>query len=120
MEGGRGGRPAVLAIALRYPLVIVYTHLFRIDSLLMDENNPTRRGFYGAVINGLNGIIGAALGIVAVPYLLLPIRHRTSAGWTEATDLARLPASGGPAEVTFERVPKDTCVVSPGTAGASS
>ena len=85
----------------------MYTHLVRTETLLMDENNTTRRGFYGAVINGLNGIIGAALTVVAVPYLLFPKRHRTSAGWTEATDLTKLP-QGTPAEIIFDRVRKDS------------
>ena len=84
----------------------------------MDENNTTRRGFYSAVINGLNGIIGLALGLVAVPYLLFPKRHRTSAGWTEATDIAKLPPSGSPAEVIFERVRKDSWRVSTEKASA--
>ena len=99
-------------------LMIVYTRLIGIDPLLMDENTSTRRGFYSVVINGLNGIIGAALGLVAVPYLLFPKRHRTSTGWTEATDIAKLPASGSPAEVIFERVRKDSWRVSTEKASA--
>ena len=97
---------------------IVYTHVVRTDTFPMDENTSTRRGFYSAVINGLNGVIGAALAVVAVPYLLFPKRHRTSAGWTEATDIAKLPASGSPAEVIFERVRKDSWRVSTERASA--
>ena len=83
----------------------------------MDENTSTRRGFYSAVINGINGIIGVALGVVAVPYLLFPKRHKTSAGWTPATDLERL-TEGTPAEIIFERVRKDSWRVSTEKASA--
>jgi menaquinol-cytochrome c reductase iron-sulfur subunit len=83
----------------------------------MDENNSTRRGFYAAVINGINGIIGVALGVVAVPYLLFPRRHQISAGWTAAADLDKLP-QGTPAEVIFERVRKDSWRVSTEKASA--
>ena len=83
----------------------------------MDENNSTRRGFYAVVINGINGLIGAALGAVAIPYLLFPRRHNVAAGWTEATDLAKLP-QGTPAEIIFERVRKDSWRVSTEKASA--
>lgn len=73
----------------------------------MDENTSTRRGFYAAAINALNGIIGIAVAVVAIPYLLFPRRHPVTAGWTAATDVDKLP-QGTPAEVIFERVRKDS------------
>lgn len=73
------------------------------------ENNPetSRRGFYSIVINGINALLGVTLGVVAIPYLLFPRKHKVSAGWTEATELAKLP-DGKPAEVIFDRVRKDS------------
>ena len=78
----------------------------------MDNNpTPTRRNFYSTIINGLNGLLGAALGGVAAAYLILPRKHKVSAGWTEATDLSKL-QEGKPAEVIFDRVRKDSWRVS--------
>jgi menaquinol-cytochrome c reductase iron-sulfur subunit len=78
---------------------------------MMEDNNSTRRGFYSTVINALNGILAVALGGVAMTYLLLPRRHKVSAGWTEATDISKL-KDGTPAEVIFDRVRKDSWRVS--------
>jgi menaquinol-cytochrome c reductase iron-sulfur subunit len=83
----------------------------------MEDTNPTRRSFYAVVINGLNGILGAAFGGVALSYLLLPRRHKVVAGWTEAAELAKLP-DGKPAEIIFDRVRKDSWRVSTEKASA--
>lgn len=73
----------------------------------MTENpSPTRRRFYVAVIYGLNSLIGLALGIPALVYLLFPPAVKKGEEWTEATDLNKLPLNA-PEEVVFRRNRKD-------------
>src|SRR5260370_33237072 len=62
----------------------------------------TRRRFYIAVIYGLQSLIGLALGIPALIYLLFPPSVKKGEEWTEATDLSKLPLNT-PEEVVFPR-----------------
>jgi menaquinol-cytochrome c reductase iron-sulfur subunit len=66
------------------------------------ELPPTRRNFYILFINGIMGLIGAALAIPAAIYLLFPPKARKAAEWVETADLASLTA-GKPTEISFQR-----------------
>jgi menaquinol-cytochrome c reductase iron-sulfur subunit len=70
------------------------------------EQNGSRRRFHLGVIYTLMGSIGAALGIPAAGYLLVPGPRKKKDNWVEVTDLARLP-EGRPEEIVFRRIRKD-------------
>jgi menaquinol-cytochrome c reductase iron-sulfur subunit len=72
------------------------------DSVNQQPENPTRRRFYEAVIVGTQAIIGAALAIPAVAYLLGPTKAHRESDMIEATDIATLTA-GVPVEVSFRK-----------------
>src|SRR5512142_2027969 len=63
---------------------------------------PTRRRFYEVVIAGVQAIIGAALAIPAIGYLLGPTKTKKEADWVEATDISTL-APKTPVEVSFRK-----------------
>ena len=69
---------------------------------LAAELPPTRRNFYILFINGVMGLIGLALAIPAVIYLLFPPKARKAADWIQTVDLSSLPA-GKPTEISFQR-----------------
>jgi quinol---cytochrome c reductase iron-sulfur subunit, bacillus type len=62
----------------------------------------TRRRFFIGAIYGLWTAIGAAFGLPALAYLLLPPKARKEDEWVEAGDIARL-APGSPVELAFRR-----------------
>lgn len=62
----------------------------------------TRRRFYEVVIFGAQAIIGAALAIPAIAYLLVPTKRRREAGWIEAVDVTTLTPKV-PVEVSFRQ-----------------
>ena len=62
----------------------------------------TRRRFYEPVIVALQAIIGAALAIPTVAYLLGPTKSHRESDWTEVTDLGTL-APKTPVEVSFRK-----------------
>lgn len=62
----------------------------------------TRRKFYEAVIFGAQALIGAALAIPAVAYLLGPTKHKREADWIDAVDVTTL-APKSPVEVSFRQ-----------------
>jgi menaquinol-cytochrome c reductase iron-sulfur subunit len=64
--------------------------------------NPTRRRFYEAVIVGVQAIIGAALAIPAVAYLLGTSKPRRGPDWIEIADVGTL-APNTPVEVSFRK-----------------
>ena len=68
----------------------------------MTPHSPTRRAFHQRVIYGLMSLIGAALGVPALAYLLVPSRRAEDTTWSEAGDLNALPV-GEPAEVVIYR-----------------
>jgi menaquinol-cytochrome c reductase iron-sulfur subunit len=70
------------------------------------EKDESRRGFLTATIYSLMGAIGAALGIPAFGYLLLPPRGRRKDSWIEAADVSKLVVNQ-PEQVIFQRVRKD-------------
>lgn len=61
---------------------------------------PTRRRFYEIVIVGVQAIIGAALAIPAVAYLLGTAKTRRTEDWVEITDTGAL-SPDTPVEVSF-------------------
>jgi menaquinol-cytochrome c reductase iron-sulfur subunit len=62
----------------------------------------SRRRFYETVIVGVQAIIGAALAIPAVAYLLGPTKTHREDEWIEATDIGTL-APKTPVEVSFRK-----------------
>jgi menaquinol-cytochrome c reductase iron-sulfur subunit len=62
----------------------------------------TRRKFYEAVIFGTQAVIGAALAIPAIAYLLAPSKRRRESDWIEAVDVSTLTAKS-PVEVSFRQ-----------------
>ncbi len=70
------------------------------------EPTPGRRTFFVAWIYGLWSLIGAALGLPAAVYLLVPPRSRAKEEWTDLGDLAQFPVRA-PEEVVFRRNRKD-------------
>ncbi len=66
------------------------------------SEEPTRRRFYEAVIVGVQAVIGMALAIPAVAYLLGPTKQHREGDWIEATDIGTL-APKTPVEVSFRK-----------------
>jgi hypothetical protein len=56
----------------------------------MDNQDTTRRTFYGVVINGLMGLITAALAVPAAAYLLLKPKSNAKSQWVDAAELSAL------------------------------
>lgn len=67
-----------------------------------EDVSPTRRTFYILLINGIMGVIGAALAIPAAVYLLFPPQARKASTWVKTADLSTIPA-GKPTEISFQR-----------------
>jgi menaquinol-cytochrome c reductase iron-sulfur subunit len=72
----------------------------------MDNQDTTRRTFYGVVINGLMGIITAAIAAPAAVYLFLKPKSEQKSSWVNAGDLSAL-RIGKPEEVTYHRTRVD-------------
>jgi menaquinol-cytochrome c reductase iron-sulfur subunit len=70
------------------------------------EPPPSRRTFFVAWIYGLWSLMGAALGLPAAVYLLVPPRSRDKEEWTDVGELAQFPMRA-PEEVVFRRNRKD-------------
>ena len=70
------------------------------------EQASSRRGFHLGAIYTLMGAIGAALGIPAAGYLMVPGPSKKKEEWVEVVDLAKLP-DGRPEEIVFRRNRKD-------------
>ncbi len=71
-------------------------------SVKEQTQEPTRRTFYEAVIVGVQAIIGVALAIPAVAYLLGPTKQHRESDWIDATDIGNL-APKAPVEVSFRK-----------------
>jgi len=67
---------------------------------------PSRRKFYILLINGIMGLIGAALAVPAAIYLLFPPKVRKGSQWVKTADLSTIPA-GKPTEISFQRTRAD-------------
>jgi menaquinol-cytochrome c reductase iron-sulfur subunit len=70
------------------------------------SHEEPRRGFLVASINGLMGLITAALALPTAGYLLGGSKTKRPADWVAAGDLAKLEANV-PEQVVFERVRRD-------------
>jgi menaquinol-cytochrome c reductase iron-sulfur subunit len=70
------------------------------------SEKPTRRRFYEAVIVGVQAVIGAALAVPAVAYLLGPTKARKEDDMIEATDISTL-VPNTPVEVSFRKTRTD-------------
>jgi len=77
-------------------------HWHMLSSTAMSQQEPTRRKFYEAVIFGVQAVIGAALAIPAIAYLLGPTKAQKQSDWIEAGDISTL-APKTPIEVSFRK-----------------
>lgn len=68
----------------------------------METQETTRRGFYVAAIQGLGALIGAALAIPAVVYLLFKPKLQDEGQWIDVAEVNQL-QRGKPEEVVFRR-----------------
>lgn len=68
----------------------------------METPTTSRRGFYSVFINGLMGLITAALAVPAAAYLLIKPKSKKGSEWVDAADVNALPV-GQPQEVVFRR-----------------
>jgi menaquinol-cytochrome c reductase iron-sulfur subunit len=68
----------------------------------MDNQETTRRSFYSAVIAGLSTLMGAALAIPAVVYLLFKPQSGRKSQFVDVADVNTLQI-GKPEEVVFHR-----------------
>jgi menaquinol-cytochrome c reductase iron-sulfur subunit len=73
----------------------------------MENCQPTteslpRRKFYAAAIYVLNALMGIAVAIPAIAYLLVPGRKRQQDQWVEAGDIATL-VPNSPVEMSFRK-----------------
>jgi len=68
----------------------------------MKTEQTTRRGFYGAAIQGLGALIGAALAIPAAVYLLFKPKLQNEGQWIDVADLTQLQPKK-PEEVVYRR-----------------
>jgi len=72
----------------------------------MENEVTTRRTFYGVVINGLMGLITAAIALPAAAYLLVKPSSNKKSQWIDAADVTQL-KPGQPQEVTYRRTRVD-------------
>jgi menaquinol-cytochrome c reductase iron-sulfur subunit len=75
-------------------------------SAMTSTQPTTRRRFYEAVIVGAQAVIGVALAVPAVLYLLAPPKPRRGSDWIEATDITSLNPKS-PVEVSFRQTRVD-------------
>src|SRR5689334_6425189 len=67
---------------------------------------PTRRGFHLAIMNALGALVGIAIAVPSLVYLLFPSRSRAASPWIDAGDIANLP-DNTPVEMSFPRTHVD-------------
>jgi menaquinol-cytochrome c reductase iron-sulfur subunit len=72
-----------------------------IQETIPPETMP-RRAFHLAVIYVLGALIGVALAIPTILYLLVPPRSRKPTGWVDAGDISQL-TPGTPVEMSFQQ-----------------
>ena len=68
----------------------------------MSTDNGDRRTFFLTAMYGLWAVIGAALSIPAVIYLLFPPKLRQEQDWAEAGDVTKM-TPNSPVEMVFRR-----------------
>jgi menaquinol-cytochrome c reductase iron-sulfur subunit len=67
---------------------------------------PTRRAFHLIVLNLLGALIGLALAVPTLVYLLVPSKARKNAGWLDAGDVSQV-AADTPVELSFQKTRMD-------------
>jgi menaquinol-cytochrome c reductase iron-sulfur subunit len=72
-----------------------------IDTGEAEVYGSTRRAFHLAVVYVLGALIGLALAIPTILYLLVPPKTRKESGWIDAGDVSQL-TSGIPVELSFQ------------------
>jgi menaquinol-cytochrome c reductase iron-sulfur subunit len=70
-------------------------------SPVMEKHGATRRTFHLAAVYILGALIGLALAIPTLLYLLVPPRPRKQSGWIDAGDISQL-APGSAVEMNFQ------------------
>jgi hypothetical protein len=66
-----------------------------------ENYSSTRRAFHLAVVYVLGALIGLAMGIPTILYLLVPPRPRKLSGWIDAGDISQL-TPGVPVALNFQ------------------
>jgi menaquinol-cytochrome c reductase iron-sulfur subunit len=69
-------------------------------------DSSTRRGFHLIVLNVLGALIGLALVLPTLVYLLVPPKQRKSGDWIDAGDISQL-TPGAPVELSFQKTRLD-------------
>jgi len=69
-------------------------------------DGSTRRGFQLLVLNVLGALIGLALVLPTLVYLLIPPKARKSGDWIDAGDISGL-TPGAPVELSFQKTRLD-------------
>ncbi len=72
-----------------------------LETQVAEPQGSTRRAFHLAVVYILGALIGIALAIPTILYLLVPPRGRRQSGFIDAGDVSQL-APGVPMEMSFE------------------
>lgn len=67
-----------------------------------EAEGSTRRAFYLIALNVLGAIIGLALAVPTLMYLLIPPRGRKTSDWIDAGDISQL-TPGDPEEFSFQK-----------------
>jgi menaquinol-cytochrome c reductase iron-sulfur subunit len=67
---------------------------------------PTRRAFHLIVLNVLGALIGLAIALPTLVYLLVPPKGRRNSAWLDAGDISQLTA-GTPVELSFQKTRMD-------------
>ncbi len=69
---------------------------------MTSDNSINRRGFYAQAIFALNAILGAALAVPTLVYLLVPGGRRRKETFVDAGDVSQL-TPGVPVEMSFQQ-----------------
>jgi menaquinol-cytochrome c reductase iron-sulfur subunit len=72
-----------------------------VDAPDVELQGSTRRAFHLAVVYVLGALIGLAMAIPTVLYLLVPPKPRKQSGWIDAGDVSQL-APGVPVAMSFQ------------------
>ncbi|HWB85535.1 MAG TPA: ubiquinol-cytochrome c reductase iron-sulfur subunit [Bryobacteraceae bacterium] len=72
------------------------------DVATMPKIGTTRRRFYVGAINGMMGLITAALAIPAIAYLFAPVKSKKGSQWIKVGDISKLEPNQ-PVEMSFQR-----------------
>jgi menaquinol-cytochrome c reductase iron-sulfur subunit len=71
------------------------------ETQAVEQQGSTRRAFHLAVVYVLGALIGIALAVPTILYLLVPPRSRKQSGFIDAGDISQL-TPGVPVEMSFQ------------------